>query len=120
MLAIGSLVGFGLDSLLSYYDLDYQLNAGDPNSNPNKSSIDNFKYGGGKPPKNDSNLSVYHPQKDETESGGLPQSTSMNSIKSDVSYSEQDSHEAAKADKQNFSNVVNNNHSEATKLYNNV
>ena len=127
-LAIGSLGAFCLDSVLADYNIGYQLNAGNSqhgtsNESGGGGSSGANSDGGGRPPKGNSDLTVYHLQdktvnKESNSESHLPQSTSLNSITSDTSYTESDLATAAKADKQNFSNVVKTDTTQASKLYN--
>ena len=125
-LAIASLGAFCLESVLADYNIKYILKAGNSQhgtSNDSGGNSGGNSDGGGLPPKGNSDLTVYHAQdktvnKESNSESHLPQSTSLNSITSETSYTESDLATAAKVDKQNFSNVVKTDTTQASNLYN--
>lgn len=117
ILTIGGLVGCLLNEFVGY--INYVVNTGDApkaSSNINSGSSD----GGNNPqPPKDGSVVIKNPDSSDKGKGkGLPESTSTNSINSNVSYSSTDIALQTKLDKQNFLNAVKSDVDKATDLYN--
>lgn len=120
ILVIGGLIGEFLGAFRDYTDY-YTMNTGESSKSP--ANINNSGLGGNgnndpQPPKDDG-LVVKNPDSHNSKDKGkgLPQSTSANSINSNVSYTSTDIAIQTDLDKQNFRNVVNSDIHKAIDLY---
>nr|YP_009945040.1 hypothetical protein [Monilinia laxa]QOE17404.1 hypothetical protein [Monilinia laxa] len=121
ILIIGGLVAEFLAAFLDYTHY-YTVNTGE--SSKSAANINSSGYGDNgnndpQPPKDDGlvvKTPYSHDSKDKGK--GLPQSTSANSINSNVSYTSTDIAIQTTLDKQNFRNVVNTDVYKAIYLYN--
>lgn len=120
ILSISGLIGYFIDWFVVCNVLHYQVNVGEvPNSSNNISGSGGEGGNNPQPPKD--KLVVKNPDShdsDKNKAKGIPQSTSVNSMNSEVSYTSGDLATAAQMDKQNFRNIVNNDTAKATDMYN--
>lgn len=109
------LVNGNLESLYSNTNVKSDNGTSNNSSQPSQSGTG---HNNPQPPKDGLVVTKNPDDHDSVKSKGIPQSTSNNSISSEVSYTSTDLALAAELDKQNFSNVVKQDTAKATDLFN--